>query len=251
MRTFGILFLVLLCSFSSRAAEERKIVEQANEAYAAKKYDKAIQRYQQLLEQSGPSEVVFYNLGNSYYRKGELGKAVLFYEKALLLDPDDEDILHNLKVAKASSKDELEELPEFFLSRWWNNLRLLMSTTAWSILGLILLWLGIGGIILWLMGNSRQQKKQGFIAGISFLVLSVLPFSLVLSGANLERDSGYAVIMSVEIKLRSAPDSESKEILRLHEGTKVAVLDQIGDWHKVKLSNGEQGWLPNTSIEKI
>ena len=251
MRTYGILFLILLYAFSGRAAEDSKILEQANEAYAAKDYDKAIQRYQQLLEQSGPSEVVFYNLGNSYYRRGELGEAVLFYEKALLLAPGDEDILHNLNVAKARSKDDLEELPEFFLSRWWNNLRLFLSTTAWSILGLLLLWLGIGGLILWLIGNSRQRKKQGFILGLSLLILSILPFSLAFSSASLEKDSGYAVIMATEIELRSAPDIDSKEILRLHEGTKVAVLDQIGDWHKVKLSNGEQGWLPNTSIEKI
>ena len=194
---------------------------------------------------------MYYNLGNSYYREGQKAKAILYYERALKIDPNDEDTQHNLKVARRSLLDNLEVLPSFFLSRWWNGLRQAMGSGAWSIFGILLVWLGIGGIILWIWGDSRKKKKLGFVLGLCLIALSLLPFSLANSRNAYEQNTGYAIVMEEAIDLRSAPDSESANILQIHEGLKVALLDRIGEWYKVKLENGEQGWLPQEAVEEI
>jgi tetratricopeptide (TPR) repeat protein len=247
-----LLILVLICSAVWANAETMDAqLQAANEAYKNDEFSVAIEQYEAILDAGYESEVVFYNLGNSYYREGKIGPAILNYEKALKLAPQDEDVRHNLKVANRSLLDNLDSLPQFFLSRWWNTLRLGMSATAWSILGLVFLWLGIGGLVLWIWGNSRARKKQGFVLGIVALLLCILPFSLANSRVAYERHSGGGILMVEETALRSAPDAKSTDILVIHEGLKVELLDEIGEWYKVRLSNGEQGWLPKEVVAEI
>ena len=241
----------LMLGLMLRAENVEARLDSANTAYKNNNFAVAKELYESILAEGYESEIVYYNLGNSYYREGQKGRAILNYERALKLDSDDEDTLHNLKVARRSLLDNLEVLPSFFLSRWWDGMRKAMSAGAWAAVGLLLLWIGIGGIILWIWGTSRARKKLGFVLGIIMLLLSVLPFSLANSRRAYEQHTGYAILMEDEIALRSAPDANSTDILLIHEGLKVAVLDVIGDWYKVKLENGEQGWLPRESVEEI
>lgn len=248
---FLVLFNLLIISALLQAAAPASLLESANAAYQKKDFSTAIQRYEQLLQEGYRSEALYYNLGNSYYRMNNLGKAVLNYERALLLDPNDADTRHNLQVVKDQLPDEIDALPPFFLSKWWNGIDGIFSVKGWSILALALLWLGLGGLTLWLLGRVRRYKKIGFMVGTALLVLSLLSFTLANSRRNTIQNSGRAVVMEKEIILRSAPDNKSKEIFTLHAGTSVKLLDQIGNWHKVALANGEQGWLPDKSFERI
>ena len=125
--------------------------------------------------------------------------------------------------------------------------------TFYSIIvfGILTLWLGISGIIYWLIGTARDLKKWGFFGGIVLIVLSAIPFGLAYSKSSFENNSGQAIIMEKRTALRSGPDAESTRIIELHEGTKVELLDEIGDWNQVKLSDGEKGWLETKAIEEI
>ena len=113
------------------------------------------------------------------------------------------------------------------------------------------LWVGLGGLIMWLFGVTRERKKQGFIAGLCFLLLSFIIYFLANSQANFEKNSQLAIVLDKKIELKNGPDKESSAVLEIHEGLKITLLDQIGDWYKVKLSNGDQGWLPVGSFEEI
>ena len=248
------ILLILFCIYSvSNIALSNvdTIFQQANEAYQAKQYSKAAELYESILQQDVQSKELFYNLANSYYKQKELGKAILYYEKALALDPDDEDIQYNLQLANSFAKDEINVLPPFFLARWWGALRGLASSKLWSIIALVLFWAGVAGIIVWLIALEREKKKKGFLVGFLFISLSILPFLLAYDKANLEKDSNMAIVLVKETPLKAAPDEESTELLLLHEGAKVELLDQIGAWSKVRLQNGEQGWLPFSSFGKI
>ena len=246
------IFLSLIFFFSIRlSANVDQRFQQANEDYKNNKYDKAIEQYESLIQEDYKSEELYYNLGNSYYKKKALGKAILYYEKALLLDRDDEDTLHNLSVAKAQTKNEISTLPPFFLARWWAGLRGGFSSSSWSIIGLIFFWMGIGGLVYWLMAAERRQKKIGFVMGICSLIFSMLPFTLAYNSSNLETDSRMAIVLAEQVPLRSAPDPESTQQLVVYEGLKVELLDRIDDWSKVRLMNGEQGWLPMTAFARI
>lgn len=244
--SFLVCFLVAI-----KAANPATELNRANQAYQSGNFLQAIEQYEHLLQQGYRSEALYYNLGNSYYRVNKLGLAVLNYERARLLDPTDADTKHNLQVVRNRLQDKIEPLPEFFLSKWWNGLRSQLSTNIWSAVALTLLWLGIAGLSVWLLGKVRFYKKWGFIAGIGLLLLSLLGFALANSRKQAIQNSGRAVILQPEIPLQSAPDPKSKIVLPLHEGTTIHFLDKIGDWHKVMLENGEQGWLPKGGFERI
>lgn len=243
----ALLFSLLL--FGENELEQQ--FKQANEAYAAKKYEQAIQGYEAILAAGHHSAALYHNLGNSYYKNQQIGKAILNYERGLNLEPRNADLRYNLTVLEGELEDDFSIIPAFFLSRWWKNAVQLTSAGTWSVLGLLLLWVGIGGVVIWILGKERQQKKRGFIIGFGLLILSSLPFLLANGKARLDADSGFAIVLEKVIPLRSAPDGESSERLLLHEGSKLSILDTIGAWYKVRLVNGEEGWLPMEAMERI
>jgi len=252
VRLLIISLLVLGVHIALAASPEiERHMLRANEAYQSGNFAEAMRQYLALAEQGYRSEALYYNLGNACYRLDSVGRAVLYYERALLLDPDDQDITHNLQVIRDQLPDEIDPLPVFFLTAWWRSASLSMPETSWSTLALVALWLGFGGFSLWLLGNQRQLKKVGFAAGIVLLLLSGLFFAFANSRVQLEDDSAREVILAAEVALRSAPDQASEALLELHEGTTLRLLDQIGDWYKIELLDGNQGWLPKSSVAEI
>lgn len=234
---------------SAQSAEQ--LFAAANEAYQAKSYEQAVENYESVLAQGLVSTELHYNLGNAYYRNEQLGKAILHYEKALILSPNDADIKKNLAIAEQQKQDEISTLPPFFLTQWWNSLSSTFSSTVWAILTILFLWGSALGWALWIMGKTRESRKKGFTTGIVILILTLLPLSLAWNRLQQETNSQQAIITAKETVLRSAPDGESQEIFPLHEGTKVQLLDKIDTWHKVKLGDGEQGWLSEEVVEMI
>lgn len=247
----GSILLFLLCWQFTAWSQSSQLMEEANAAYANKTYDRAISTYEQLLSDGYSSDILHYNLGNAYFRTNHLGKAILHYEKALQLAPSDDDIQHNLEVAYALQKDEMEPLPAFFLSSWWRGLRSQLSTNSWTIFGILLLWVAAGGFLLWLLGKERAQRKRGFLVGVIALVLCALPFSLAISRKSFDQHSKEAVVLAREAQLHFAPDTDSQVVLNIHEGLKVDLQDRISDWYKVRLPNGEVGWLPVEVVAEI
>lgn len=247
----ALLILLFLLLQGAVWAQPAQLMEEANAAYANKNYQRAIDTYEQILAEGLTSEVLHYNLGNAYFRTQQLGKAILHYEKALQLAPSDGDIQHNLEVAYALQTDEMEPLPAFFLSKWWRGLRGRLSANGWTVFGLLLLWISAGGLLLWLLGKERTQRKRGFLVGIITLVLCTLPFSLALSRKHFDEHSKEAVLLAHETQLHFAPDADSQVVLTVHEGLKVDLQDRISGWYKVRLPNGEIGWLPVEVVAEI
>ena len=235
--------LITAWSLLSGQAPEARLA-QANAAYQGGDYEQAVETYESLLAEGLESEALYYNLGNAYFRQGRLGRAVLNYERARLLDPADADIRHNLAIARGQLPERFEAVPEFFLLRWWRGAHQLAAATTWAVLGLALCWLGVAGLIVWLLAGTRETRKRGFFAGLVLLLLSGLPFALAAGQAAYERDTGFAVVIDAEATLRSGADARSAPVEALPPGVKVRLLDVIGDWHKVRLANGEEGWLP-------
>lgn len=223
----------------------------ANEAYQQQDYKAAITAYEALLEEGLHSTALYYNLGNAYYRTGELGRAVLNYERALRLSPADQQTRANLKIVNQELKDIQVGIRQSALVKFWYRIQYLLSGNAWSGLGLFMLWLGLAGIGLWLMGKKRSHKKLGFFGGITALVLSVLPFLFAYGGVQYQYGHNEAIIMVEETQMRVAPEEGSKVIQALHEGTKVRIIDQIGGWNRVELTGTSEGWLPRDVTEKI
>ncbi len=246
-----ISIVLLFTAFSLVAQEEAALFQQGNEAFSNKKYQDAVTKYEAVVAKGVRSDELYYNLGNAYYKTNQLGKAIYNFELALLNNPSNKDAAFNLEIANAQLKDEIAVLPTFFLTEWWRGLRGVFSSTVWSVLALLALWLLVGGIAGWLLYADRGKKKRMFLLAVLGLLLSVLLFTLAGQRWADELDTGYAIILEKVRPLHSAPDGESAEILTLHEGTKVQLLGDLSGWHKVRLVNGEQGWLPREALGRI
>ena len=247
-----ILILGIIVFLPGRAfADPTEAFTDGNTAYQAGKYEEAIQLYERLVSEGWQSADLLYNLGNAYYKNQNLGLAILNFERALLLSPFNQDINHNLELAYQKQIDEINVLPPFFVSKWWNNLSRLARSNTWSVLGLIAFWLAVGGFIYWQLAKVRNHKKLAFLAGGAMILLTILFLALAYNRYELETSSGFAILVEPTSQLRSAPDAESKIILGIHEGVKMELLDQIGDWYKVRLLNGEQGWVAKGELGLI
>lgn len=250
----SLMIFYLFLSFSQMAnaqSEVESVFQAANEAYLQKNYDQAIRLYQSIVDAEMESPELYFNLGNCFFQKKEWGKTILNYERALLINPNDASIQQNLQLAKQETIDEIAVLPTFFLTRWWIQIRELTHSGAWSILGILLFWLGIAGVIFWILGKERTQRKKGFLGGMASLVLSFIIFALAYSSYQIQDESKAAIIMSKETSLKSLPDEISNEILPLHEGTKVKITGKVTSWYKVRLDNGEVGWIIESALEEI
>jgi hypothetical protein len=180
-----------------------------------------------------------------------LGSATLQFERAHRLAPRDAGIRHNLEVVRAAQADALTPAPEFFLARWWRLVFQSLPAGGWAALGLLLLWSGMGGLIVWLLGRTRRQKKWGFLTGLALLAAAALPFALGASRVAWQKGGDAAVILARECSLRASPDTLGQELRTLREGLTVRLLDQFDEWRKVRLPNGEEGWLPAEAMEII
>ncbi len=251
-RGICLIFMFLLVGTALWAAESpSQLMDRANNYYQSKNFEQALEVYQQIEQQNYQSVALYFNLGNTYFRMDSIGQAIYHYEKAKLMDPSNKKVRKNLEIAYQMQEDKIENLPVFFLTRWWNNLRMGLSSNAWSTIGILLLWIAAGGWGLWLLADSRKRKKQGFSLGLAALLLAILPFSLASSRASYEASPGIAILMEPEIALRKAPDKESQVVMDLHEGARLRLVDQIGDWYEIRLGDGEEGWLPKKSFKKL
>ncbi len=245
--TTVVTLLLLVCNLFAND----QLFKEANDAFMGKDYDGAIAKYEALLTDGLSSVELHFNLATSYYKINELGKSVLNYEKALKLKPGHKDSQFNLAIVEDNLVDDMEALPPFFLTKWWNTLRDLLSSTIWSIIALIMLWISVFGWVKWFTGEDRVVKKKGFLIGVSCLLLCLIPFFLARSSAQFESEYQAAVILEKVLELRTAPDEASAPVVELHEGTKVNLLDKIEDWYKVRLKNGEVGWLNEKQLGLI
>jgi len=249
IKDFG---LIIICMIAiDLMAAPSQLLEQAADAYNQKDYSTAIDLYEQVLNEENYSLELYYNLGNSYFKNNDLGRAILNFERALLLDAGNEDVRHNLAVARYQLTDEISEIPPFFLKSWWFGLRQLTSPGVWGFLGLLLFWLGVGGLVIWQMAKSRDHRKKGFLVGVSLMAFSLLPLLLGHSAQRHLNNSEEGIILAKEVALHQGPDKMSQETMALHEGTKVELLDLIDSMYKVRLANGEEGWLVAGSFEEI
>lgn len=244
------LSILFVCPFSFAQENSAALFAQANQAYEQQKYNEAIKQYESLYDSGWRSRELLFNMANSYYQNGQLGRAVLNYERSLVLSPSFKDARKNLEIVQSELQDEFSQIPEFFLARWWRQIHIRLSSSTWRILTIITWWLAIGGAIAWLMASQRQFKKQGFLAGVIGLGLTILLWGLSRSQYHYEINNPNAIVLET-IALKNAPDTDSNELMELHEGTKVKMVDQLGDWYKVVLPDGDQGWLTMDGMERI
>lgn len=225
--------------------------QRANTAYNSGDYAQAETCYTRILEQGLYSASLYYNLANAHFKQNELGKALLYYNRALRLRPNDEDIRHNLEYAKQSTKDSIEEIPEFFLKTWIKSLRGALSCTTWSILSLVMLATALAFGLIYMLAQRLSLRKTGFYLMAIAALLFVVTTAFAWSERNMLIKRSEAIVMDSAVSIKSSPDRSATELFVLHEGTKVTIGEAIDGWAEVRIADGRKGWIEEERIERI
>lgn len=223
----------------------------ADSAYASGDFATAEECYS-LLAQQGESEVVYYNLGCTYYRQDEIAKSVLWFERALSLNPSNEDIRFNLAMARNKTVDRIIPRHEMFFSSLWKSLMRSQSVTRWAYTGISLFALTLLLIALYLYSSRVVLRKIGFFGGLVMFLLCLLSNVLALSlrNYNVHNDSG--IIMTPAVTVRSTPTQSGTDLFVIHEGTHVVIRDDsMRDWAEIQIADGKIGWIEKSTYEKI
>jgi len=251
MKKTTLLIVLVLPTIFSFASENQLVIAKANKAYTDGLYTNAAELYKQVLSSGNVSWELYYNLGNSYYKLNDFTSAILYYEKAKKLDPGNEDINFNLKVANSKITDKIEPLPEMFYKKWHRNVVEWFPADSWARIVIIFFILALFSALFYFVSGRIFLKKSGFWAGIMFFLFSLFSFHFAYQNYQTLQDNSEAIVFSPTITVKSSPDEKSIDLFVLHEGTKVKILDNIGNWYEIRIANGSVGWLQVSSLEKI
>ena len=219
--------------------------------YSSGKYKEALDEWLSIYKAGARSSSLDFNIANAYFKTSNIPGSILYYERALLLKPADEDIRYNFQIAKTLVVDKFIEIPELFFIRWYNFLSLMLSTNLWAKISLVTFLLFLCALSLYIYSSRYRYKVLGFWLCILFLLLSSFSVSFSLRNRNLIYKNPKAIIFSPLVNGKSSPDNSGTDLFVLHEGTRVTVEDAVGEWYEIRLSDGNKGWVPANSLEKI
>ncbi len=249
MKRYTLLILMALATLSAKAQHEaQQWFEQANAAYNAGNYDSALMLYDRITDANLESAPLYLNMGNTHYKMRNYPMAIYCYEKALKLDPSNDDVHANLAIANLAIVDRIDEVPQSFIVKGWNTLKQAFSGRQWTVLSIVAFGLLLVSLFLFLRSGRMGWRKSGFFAGILMLVVFALSalFAAQQKRASLTED--HAIIITPTVTVKSTPNEASVDLFVLHEGTKVELLDHADGWNKVKIANGSIGWLQSETM---
>lgn len=246
-----IVYIFILVLSVGAFAQNNALFEQANALYNDGKYAEAIDKYDAILGTKNHSVELYFNLGNAHYKLNHIAPSIYYYEKALLLSPNDEEIKNNLAFANNMTIDAIDSIPEAGFSKLLNNLAHLMTFDGWAKVAVILVICFVVLFLIYYFSFSTIKKRLAFIGSLIALCLLCVALAFAFHKYNLVKNDKPAIVFEQECKVKSEPNSRSEESFRLHEGTKVQVLDTVKNWSKIKLSDGKIGWISTAEIKML
>ncbi len=249
MRKFTILFILLFSFLAS--SQNTKLFDDATVAYNEGKYEEAISNYLKILENGEHSAALYYNLGNSYYKTNQIAPSIYYFEKALILKPNDSEILNNLAFAQSLTLDAIQQLPESSITKAYNSVAGLFSFDQWAYLAVFFVLLFVLAYIAFYYFRYPRQKRIAFTSSLVFLGIALLSITFAHLEYNSYKQENPAIVFSESVVIKSEPNSRSEELFTLHAGTKVNILETLDNWKKIKIGDGKTGWVPNDAIKAL
>ncbi len=252
MKRAIIICTILIISLSGIAAQTpRERYSQAGELYGSGDFSGAAAIYQKLYEEGFRSRDLLYNAGNAFFKTGDNASAILFYERARLVAPADEDIDYNLQIARSRVTDRFETVPQLFFVRWFDFLAMLAATNVWAVIAIAMFVAALLCAVIFLTIARARGRLLSFWLAVAALLLSALTLSLALRNNSLVNDNSRAVITCSIVTGRSAPGDKGSELFVIHSGTAVTVEQELGEFMEVRLPDGNKGWIRGDCMEKI
>lgn len=246
-----LLYLLILFIPFMGIAKNQDLFEQGKTLYKDGKYQQAINVWKQILDSGNHAAELYFNLGNAHYKLNHIGPSVYYYEKALQLSPNDSDIKNNLAFAENARIDSIEPLPQTFFSKWYQTIAGIFTYNSWAILAIVCAFL-FGVLFLFYYFSYTEKRKRLLFAGsiFSFLLL-IVSLTMAYQTFSDFTNNQPAIIFAREIDIKTEPSMGSNVAFTLHEGTKVQILAKDGNWFRIALADGKDGWIPATDLKQL
>jgi len=244
-----LVFVLLLAVPMWSQEGDGESISRAHQLLQNKEYEEAKSIYLGLIDEDFSGTSLFYNLGIAYYESGDLAHAILYFEKALKLEPGNSAIQHNLSLSNQKLGQDFIELEEFFLKKWWLATSNFFSTGTWTFLFILIFILLLIAFFLYIFktGMIKLYAMRIFYPGI---VVTIIIFLLAMTRYNAASNHSAAIIME-STGLYLGPDERSEILYELQAGTRIILLDELEGWIKIELINKEHGWMGASGFEKI
>ncbi len=247
-----IIFLLFIqSSLFAITIDNQQLMKEANEHYKKQEYQQAVGIYEMIDSLGYSAPELYYNLGNAYYKLNKFPNAILNYERAKRLDPQNIDIQNNLDLANTRVVDKIDALPDFFLKSWINSLQQICSADMWAVMSIISFLFFLVLMSLFLYSNRMLVKQLSFWFGVVVFLFTLSTFYLARRQVNRLTYQNQAIIFSPSVTVKSSPDKSGTDLFLLHEGVKVNIENTETDWVEIKISDGRKGWVELSVLEKI
>ncbi|MFL1010719.1 tetratricopeptide repeat protein [Flavisericum labens] len=246
-----LFYTILMLTGFVAFAQNQDLFEKANAFYNDGKYAEAIDNYTAILETGQHSADLYFNLANAHYKLSHIAPSIYYYEKALQLAPNDQDIKNNMAFAKNMTIDAIDVVPETGVSKLLKNTTNKLTFDAWAKTAVGLVFCFVIMFLTYYFAYSTGRKRLSFIGSFVCLALVFVTLAFAFHKYNLDKKDNPAIVFVQEAKVRNTPNNTGEEAFRLHEGTKVQVEESYNDWQKIKLSDGKTGWVNAEDIKML
>lgn len=251
IKQISILLLFFSIGAEIYAFDPQAYIQRGNTSYSKNQFEMAVKEYQTVIDSGFASSALYFNLGNSYFKLANYKKSILYYEKAKLLAPGDKDIEFNLELARSFTIDKIEAIPELFFVTWFKGIRDMFSSTFWGVICVAAFVFSLLAWLVYLLSGKVVLKKTGFWIGLVLLLLSATAFSFGSSLKHLQTKQQTAIIFTPSVSVKSTPSESGTNLFVLHEGTKVVIMESLGNWCEIRIASGDRGWIKWSDLEKI
>ena len=246
-----IIYILTIFIATTSIAQNETLFEQGNALYNDGKFNEAIIKYEAILDTKKHSAELYFNLGNAHYKLNNIAPSIYYFEKALLLKPNDKEILHNIAFARNMTVDDIDIIPDVGLSKLFKNLTNMISFDTWAYISIVSICLFVIMYLFYYFSHQTGKKRLAFISSTNFLVLTCITLFFAFNKFSIDKNNKPAIVFSQEALVKNEPNLRSQEAFRLHEGTKIQILDTVKNWKKIKLTDGKTGWMSNDDMKAL
>ncbi|MFA8299226.1 MAG: tetratricopeptide repeat protein [Hyphomicrobiales bacterium] len=243
------LFLSLKFSYAQQSIDS--LLVNAQNYYNEGNYNDAVDSYNTIIDRGYISYKLYYNLGNSYFKEKDYPNAILYYEKAKKIGPTNDDVNFNLNISRTKIKDKIQEVPTFFLNRWYHGFVNVFSVDTWAYITIVMFIIALIAFGIFSISSSVRYRKTSFYLGVVLGALFFISIICSFSKYHTSIEKNHAIIFQPTLTVKSSPTENGKSLFVIHEGTKVKIIDSVNDWYKIQIASGQIGWIPETTIKTI
>lgn len=245
-------FLIFLMIISSQIySQNGPLFEQGKSLYKAEKYQDAIISWMKILDHEKHSSELYFNLGNAHYKLNNIGPSIYYFEKALLLAPNDQDIKNNLSFAENAKVDAIDPLPKTIFYKWYHTISDILTFDGWAYTSVFFVFIFVLCFLIYYFSYSEIIKRFFFVFSAISIFSIGMSFSMAFSAYEDAIKNNPAIIFAESSDVREAPNLRSEISFIIHEGTKVQILERDADWGLVEIANGKEGWIPLTDLKEL